>query len=118
MKKILLILCLSLAVPAFFSGCQTAPNERVQAYTTLLAVGHTAEAAVLSSAKALNAGLITNEQAQRVRDLYDKTFQPAYRIAEEAAGSNLSLPASTDLVRIATEMTSLVADFIAQNSKK
>lgn len=121
MKKLantlMVIAAFALAVPTF-SGCQQAPNQRVQAYQTLKAVGQTADAAVATTAQFYGAKQITAAQARQVMDLYDTKFQPAYRLAVSAAGSDLSSFASPDLTALAGQLAALVASFTVQTQTK
>lgn len=102
--------------PLTYSGCSTAPTERVQVVNTLKAVGHAAEAAVEMSAKLYQDGRITAEQARQVLDLYNLRFQPAYRVAVAAAQADLSGPASPDLLNLANELTQLVIQLSTKTS--
>lgn len=114
MKKLLIALCLATALPLAPIGCKTPPSERVVQVQTLKSVGHIAEAAVSSSAQLYAAGLITAAQARRVADLYDKEFQPAFRIAVNAVKANLDSIASPELAGLAAQLAALVAQYSAK----
>lgn len=115
MKKLLLIICLAVAVPlAGPIGCSTPPSGRVVQVQTLLAVGHTAEAAVSSSAQLYASGLITAKQARDIADLYNDKFQPAYRVAVNAVNSNLESIASPELAGLAAQLAAIVAQYAAK----
>jgi hypothetical protein len=112
MRKLLAILILAVAMPHAFTGCSSAPSERTTAVHTLQAVGLSAKAAVDASAQLLKQGSISVEQWQRVANIYDLRFQPAYGAAVLAVKSDLSSVASPDLIAIAAELTNLVASYI------
>lgn len=111
MKRLLLIVAL-LATPIVSTSCSTAPNSRVVQYQTLKSVGQTAEVAVELSARLLDSGKITPHQARQVLDFYNLKFQPVYRAAAAAVGSDLSRIASPDLLSLAAELTNLVNQLI------
>lgn len=111
MKNIILILILAVSSPLAFTGCGTAPSERVVAVRTLHAVGLSAKAAMDGSTQLLKQGAITVEQWQRVANIYDIRFQPAYAAAVLAVKSDLSSVASPDLITLAAELTNLVASY-------
>jgi polyhydroxyalkanoate synthesis regulator phasin len=109
MRTFLIILLLACA-PAFTTSCTTAPSSRVVAVQTLKSVGQTAETSVAISAQLYKDGRITAGQARQVMDVYDKQFQPAFRIAVITANSNLESIASPDLMNIATQLAAMVAN--------
>jgi hypothetical protein len=115
MKKFLLIFALAFSVP-FFAGCPSvpAPTERVKQVQTLKAVGHTAEAAVSSSAQLYAAKLITDKQARDIADLYNDKFQPLYRVAVNAVNANLDSIASPELAGLAAQLAAIVAQYQAK----
>lgn len=108
---VLLIAALGVAVPLANTGCSTAPSARVSQVMTLKAVGHSAEAAVQSTARLYQAGTITAAQARQVMDIYDQKFQPAFRLAVTAVNSNLDTVSSPDLVILAAELSALIIQF-------
>lgn len=110
MKRFLLVLCVALSVPTF-NGCATAPSARVVQVQSLKAVGHTAEAALASSAQLYQAGTITAAQARAVIDFYNAKFLPPFRIAVAAVGANLESIASTELADLAAQLSALVLQF-------
>lgn len=103
-------LCAFVAVPAF-TGCSTAPSQRVVAVQSLKAVGQSADASVALSAQLYRDGRITADQARAVMDFYDTKFQPAYRLAVSAVQADLSSIASPDLAALASQLAGLVASF-------
>lgn len=109
MKKLLLILLLATA-PVLQTGCGT-PTTRNQTVATLKAVGHTAEAAVSLSAQLFADGRITNDQAYAVFELYNKRFQPAFRLAVSTAKFDTQAIAPAELLDIANQLTTLVASY-------
>jgi len=112
-NRILLIIALAfgaIAIPVLETSC-AAPSERVAQVQTLKAVGHTAEAAVATSAQLYSAGKITPEQARKVMDIYDRQFQPAYRVAVNAVNANLDSIASPELISLAAQLSAIVATF-------
>ncbi len=116
-NRLLLILAMTLAVIAFpvlQTGCSTPPSERVVQVQTLKAVGHTAESAVAASAQLYAAGKITPAQARQVMDIYDKKFQPAFRVAVNAVSANLDSLASPELISIAAQLSALIVTFKQQ----
>lgn len=115
-NRILLIIalaCGAIALPVLETSC-AAPSERVVQVQTLKAVGHTAEAAVAASAQLYAAGKITAVQARQVMDIYDKQFQPAFRVAVNAVNANLDSIASPELVTIAAQLSALIITFKQQ----
>lgn len=114
MKKILSLVCFAMLViasPVSFTACSSLPSARVVQVQTLKAVGHTAEAAVSSSAQLYAAGTITAAQAREVMDFYNSKFQPAFRIAVNAVNTNLDSIASPDLAGLAAQLSALVLSF-------
>lgn len=114
MKRFLLCMLASFMLalaPLTYSGCSTAPTERVTAVNTLKAVGHAAEAAVALSAQLYANKVITDEQSRQVLDFYNTRFQPAFRAAVIAAQSDLSRPSESVLTAMASELANLVATF-------
>lgn len=114
MKKILSLVLLAVAFtasPLSFTACKTAPASRVAQVQTLKAVGHTAEAAVSSSAQLYAAGTITAAQAREVMDFYNLRFQPAFRIAVNAVNSNLDSVAAPELAALAAQLSALVLTY-------
>ncbi len=113
LKLISLAAALAFASIAFVgtTGCQTPPSQRVAQVQTLKAVGHTAEAAVATSAQLYAGHSITAKQARDVMDFYDLKFQPAYRIAVNAVNANLDSIASQDLADLAAQLAALVASY-------
>jgi hypothetical protein len=113
-KRIAFVLCLVLAVvciPSALTSCAHPPSERVAQVQTLKAVGHTAEAAVATSAQLYAGGQITAEQARAINSLYDTRFQPAFRVAVEAVNANLESVASPELVALAAQLSALVLTY-------
>jgi len=113
-KRIVSLLCLAVAlvfIPAGLTSCKSPPSERVAQVQTLKAVGHTADAAVATSAQLYAGKQITAEQARAVNAFYDQRFQPAYRIAVNAVNANLDSIASPELVALAAELSALVLTY-------
>lgn len=108
MKKLLLVFALAVASLPVFTGCQTAPDQRVFAVQTLKAVGESADAAVGLSAQLYRDGKITPAQARQVLDFYNLKFQPSYRVAVSAVNSDLSTIASPDVMNLASQLSALV----------
>jgi hypothetical protein len=102
------------SLPFLQAGCSTAPSQRVQTVQTLKIVGQSAKTSVDAAAQLLKQGSITVEQWNKVAALYDTNFQPAYGLAVTAAHSDLSTVASPDLVGIAAELATLVAQLTAK----
>lgn len=113
MKSVrLLILAAALGLGSVaYQGCSTPPSGRVAQVQTLKAVGHTAEAAVATSAQLYNGHIITAKQARDVIDLYNLKFQPAFRVAVNAVNANLDSIASPELADLAGQLAALVASY-------
>lgn len=113
MKKLFTILALAFFATAMpvYTGCKTAPSARNVQYATLKAVGDTADAAVSLSAHLYAQGTLTADQARQVKDFYDQKFQPAYRLAVNAAKADLSTVASPDLSSLASQLSDLLVKF-------
>lgn len=105
------LVIIGLALPAFQVACNMAPSSRVVQVQTLKAVGHTAEAALATSAQLYASHQITAAQARQVMDFYDNRFQPVYRIAVNAAKANLDSIASPELADLAAQISALVASY-------
>lgn len=107
--------CLALAcvclAPVFNTGCAAGapPSARVVQVQTLKAVGHSAEAAITLTANLYAAKQITDTQAREVMTFYDRTFQPAFRVAVAAVNANLESLAPADLQSLANQLNNLVA---------
>lgn len=106
-----LLLILLLATAPVFTSCQSAPSERTATVHTLKAVGHMAEAAVELSARLYADGRITAQQARDVAQAYDLRFQPAFRVAVEAAKFDTSAASPQSLLEMAAELQRLVASY-------
>lgn len=106
----LLVWAAFFSLPVMQTGCSS-PSTRVAQVQTLKAVGHTAEAAVATSAQLYGAHLITDKQARDVMDLFDGKFQPAYRVAVNAVNANLDSIASPELVSLAAQLATIVASY-------
>lgn len=109
MKRLLFALALLFALP-FQPGCSTAPSARVVQTQSLIATGQIAETAVGVAAQLLKDGKITPSQARMVADLYDNDFQPAFRVAVAAAQNDMAA-ATPELVALASQIASLVAQY-------
>lgn len=108
----LLILAMALGLGSVaYQGCGTPPSARVVQVQSLKAVGHTAEAAVATSAQLYNGHVITAQQARAVIDLYNLRFQPAFKVAVSAVNANLDSIASPELADLAGQLASLVASY-------
>lgn len=116
MKRLLLILALACS-PALFTGCSSAPDQRIATYNTLKAVGETADGAVATAAHLYAIGAISADQARSVNTLYDTKFSPSFRLAVAAAQSDLSASAPADLIALSTQLASLLLSFQAIPSK-
>lgn len=117
MKKYLLLLAMLsaiIAVPVIQTGCSTAPSNRVEVVATLLSVGQTAEMAVFTSGQLYRDGKITLEQAKKVIDLYDNKFMPAFRIAVNAANSDLNAVASKEVMELSNQLFAYVIQLKTQ----
>jgi hypothetical protein len=111
LRKFALLIALATALPVVQTGCSTPVSERVAAVQSLKAVGHTAEAAVAATAQFYAAGKITAAQAAEVNRIFDKQFQPAFRIAVNAVNANLESVASPELIALAAQLSALVLTF-------
>lgn len=109
MKKLLLCLCLVVAIPAILTGCSTAPSQRVATVQTLGAIGIAAKSSLDEAARLLAQKKITVAQWSRIAAFYDTAWQPAYRLAVQTVRSDLSSVASPDLLGLAAQFASLVA---------
>lgn len=112
MKNWFIIVLLAFAMPVGFTACSTPPAQRVVAVQSLLIVGHSAESAVQLSAQLYRDGKITPAQARAVIDFYDIKFQPAYRLAVATVQSDLSAPASPQVLDLATQLLTLVNSYV------
>ena len=108
MKRILLVLCLCVA-PLGPIGCNSSPSERVQAVTTLKAIGLSVDAAMKVSAQLLKDGKINGEQWGKIAVAHAR-FQQAFKLAISAVQSDLT-PASPDLIKLGGELLSIVATY-------
>lgn len=111
LRKVLLAVALLVSVPLVLPSCGTPPTQRVAQVQTLKAVGHSAETAIELSAKLYRDGKITAAKAREIADLYDKKFQPAYRLAVSAVKANLDSPASPELVDLAQQLLNLSLEY-------
>ena len=111
--KIILIVALTFS-PLVQTGCQNPPSERVVAVQTLAAIGMTAKASLDEAARLLARGEITVDQWSKVARFYDQTFAPAYTLAVASVKADLSSIASPDLVGLAAQLATLVAQLTAK----
>lgn len=111
--RILALAVFAVAVPVLQTGCPSipAPQKRVVAVQTLLAVAHTAEDAVKLAGDLYLAGQLTLPQMHEVVDFYNRKWKPAYKIAKDAALGDLSSAASPDVAKIASDLLALVLSF-------
>lgn len=112
MKRFLLILLLAVATPLASTSCSTAPSSRVTEVKTLKIVGATAKTAMDAATQLLKDDKITVAQWTKVASFYDGKFQPAFTLAVAAVGSDLTA-ASPDILSLATQFASLVAELTA-----
>ncbi len=117
MKYYTRLLLISVALAGFgtacltqLTGCSTPPNQRVAQVQTLKAVGLSAKTAMDAATDLFVAGKITHAQWDKVAVVYDAKFQPAFRIAVAAVGSDMSSIASPDLIGLALEINTLVTN--------
>jgi len=110
-----LTLAIALGIlPATFSGCNSTPSQRVVQVQTLTAVGTAAKTSMQAATSMLKQGQITVAQWQVIANAYDLKFQPAFAIAVSAARSDLSSVASPDLIALAGQLATLVAQLTAK----
>lgn len=114
MKKLILVLALTLALPLAPVGCTQAPSQRSATVMTLKIVGTTAKTAMDAATDLLKRGTITVPQWQKVALFYDTRWQPAFKLAVTTAQSDLSSVASPDLIALAAELTNLVAQLTSK----
>ncbi len=116
MKKLLLIISLTFAVPVAVleTGCTTTPSTQNIEVQTLKAVGQSAEGAVALSAQLYQAKTITADQARQVMDFYNLKFIPVFKLAVATAHSDLSSIASPDVLALASQLSALVISFQAK----
>ncbi len=107
MKKLLLFLCLAIALPMASTSCSTAPSARVQEVTTLKALGAARDAAMQVAGQMWRDGKITDAQRDKIIAYHDNVFQPAYRLAVTGVQGDLSL-ASPDLINLFTQLQALI----------
>lgn len=118
MKKHILLFaalwCGFFSLPVLQTGCSTPVDQRVQTVQTLKIVGQSAKATVDSAAQLLAQGSISVESWNKIASVYDNNFQPTYALAVAAARSDLSTPASPDLIGIAAQLAALVAQLTSK----
>ncbi len=103
-----------LAIPGPFTGCQQSPSSRVVQVQTLGTIGASAKAAMDGASQLLKSGQITVAQWQAIADFYDNRFQRAYNLAVNVVQSDLSGPASPDVIALSTQFLQLVAQLTAK----
>jgi hypothetical protein len=114
MRKLSAALFLSLVIifaQCAVTGCKTSPTERTQTVTTLKIVGTSAKASIDAAASLLRDGKISVSQWQSISSVYDTKFQPAFNLAAATAHSDLSSAASPDLIALASQLATLIAQF-------
>jgi len=114
MKKLHLVLFAALwagffSLPVLQTGCSSSPDQRVQTVQTLKIVGQSAKTSMDAATQLLKQGNISVAQWESIASIYDSKFQPAYALAISAAHSDLSSVASPDLVGLAAQLATLVA---------
>jgi hypothetical protein len=102
---------ISAAIPLAQSGCQTAPNARVQTVTTLKVVGASVDATMRLGAQLLRDGKITRAQWDQLAVIHDAKFQPAFNLAVSAVQANLDSVASPDLLALSSQLAALISSF-------
>ncbi len=117
MKKLFLIVALAFAVPVAVttSGCASISSTKPAQVTTLKIIGTTAKTSVDAAAVLLREGKITVAQWQRIADVFDHKFQPAFNLAVAAVNSDLSSPASQDILTLAAQLAAVIAEVTAQS---
>ena len=113
MKKLILILSLAFMLPTF-QGCSTAPSQRVETVTTLKVIGASVDSLMQTAAKMYKAQQITQDQWNKLADIHDNQFLPAYNLAVAAAKSDFSSIASPDLVNLANQLSTIVLSFTSK----
>lgn len=111
LRKLLLIVGLALATtaPLVQVACQHPPSERVNQFKTLAIVGQTAKSSIDAAAILLRDQKITVAQFDKVAKFYDKSFQPTFTLAVATANSDLSTPASAEVLGLAAQLATLIA---------
>lgn len=105
-------LCLAVAAPVLtFSGC-AAPSTRVQEVKTLKVVGLSVDATMKLAAQLYHDGKIGANLWQKIADIHDRQFQPAFNLAVQAVQSDLSSVASPDLAALAAQLAALLAPYL------
>ncbi len=112
--RIIALAVLAFAIPLATTSCQTPPTERRTEVATLKVVGEAGASTMRVSAQLLKDRKITTAQWDRIASYYDTKFQPAYRIAVTAVKSDLSSPASRDLLFLLGQLSALAASFQPQ----
>lgn len=111
LRFLVLASCLALAVPVLTTqpGCTT--TQQQSTVPTLVAIGQLVDSTMTVAAGMYHNGQLTEAQWIKVSTFYDHDFQPAYALAKQAAQSNLSSPASPDVLSLATQFVALVASY-------
>lgn len=92
-----------------YVGCTT--SQQVTTVQTLKTVGMAADAAMTTAAGLYHNNQITSVQWQAIADFHDQKFIPAYKVAIQAAQSDLSSFASPDLLALSAQLGALVASY-------
>lgn len=107
-----LILCIALApMPALLSSC-AAPSSRVQEVKTLKAVGLAVDGTMKVAAQMLHNGQLSPATWQKLAQIHDEQFRPAYNLAVSAVQTNLDSFASPDLVNLASQLSAILAPYL------
>lgn len=116
MKKIILLVCLSLApAPALFLSSCAAPSTRVQEVKTLKAVGLAVDGTMKLAAQLYHDGKITAATWNQVAAIHDQQFLPAFNAAVSAVQMNLDSLAGPDVVTLAAQLTSVLAPYLPKS---
>lgn len=99
------------ALPITQTGCSTPVDARHAQYATLKAVGDAADGVVATSAHLYASGVISADQANSIKTLFDTKFHPAYILAMNAAHTDLSTDVPQNLIAIAGQLAALLQTY-------
>lgn len=115
MKKILLILCLALTVPAMTlsTGCTTQPSARTSTVQTLGIVGASADGSMKLLAQLRHDGKLTAAQWDEIAAIHAQ-YRTAYNLAVVAVQGDFTSIASDGLTTLVAQLAALAVKYQSQ----
>ena len=110
MKKLTLIICLSLAVPVAFTSCATPQTVHNVEVKSVLVVATGVDAGMKVAAQLFKDGFITKLQWDQIAAVHGR-YQSLLKLTVDAVKGNTSAPSPADLAALAAEVISIINSY-------